>query len=83
VWLGSAERPQPLVRAVANERLETETNRVGICLSAGSRLGIPQQPLVDVERLLHTYDGAMDVWLKGPSPGSLASDFSSPVSCSV
>ena len=59
----AAERPQPLVRAVANQRLETETNGIGICLGTAGRLGVSQQPLVDMKGFLHTYDYAIDVWL--------------------
>ena len=57
---------------MANQRLETETNGIGICLGTAGCLGVSQQPLVDVKGLLHTYDYAIDVWLLWPSNVSLA-----------
>src|SRR5262249_31616248 len=64
LWLGSAERPEPLVRAAAHQRLETETDRLGVCRCARSGPGIAQEPLVDVQSLLHTANYAIQVWLK-------------------
>jgi hypothetical protein len=48
--LGSAESAEPLVRAAADQRLEPEANRLGVCLRTRSRLGIAQEPLVDMQR---------------------------------
>jgi hypothetical protein len=67
VWFGPAESPQPLISAVADERLETEPNGISIGPGPARRLGVSEQPLVDMEGFLHTYNCAIDVWPQGPS----------------
>lgn len=57
--LGSTEGAEPLVRAAPNERLETETNRLGVRLNARRGPSLAQEALVDVKRLFHTSDYAI------------------------
>lgn len=59
--LRSTKRPQPLVRTTTHQRLQTETNSVGVGLRADGEPGLAEQILVDVQRLLHTYDYAMSI----------------------
>src|SRR5688500_15366575 len=65
--LGSAESAEPLVRAATDQRLETETNGLGVRLCTRSRLGLSQEPLVDVERLLHTDNNTISIWQNLPT----------------
>ena len=50
----------------SNQGLETKPNRVGVGPGSGGRPGVPQEVLVDVEGLLHTYNYAIPVWLNRP-----------------
>lgn len=60
--LGPAKRTQTLVRPMPHQGLETEPDRVGICLRSRRRLGVAQEALVDMKCLLHTDDYAINVW---------------------
>jgi hypothetical protein len=46
--LGSTESTEPLVRTVANQRLEPETDRVSIRLGARGGASLAQEALIDV-----------------------------------
>jgi hypothetical protein len=63
VWVGAPERTKPLICRLTNQRLEAEPNRVRIRLGTARRLRTSQQIFVDVERLFHTYNNAISVWL--------------------
>jgi len=52
-WLGSAERAQPLVRAVANQRSRPRRTVSVSVLAPQADLAFSQQPLVDMKGLLH------------------------------
>jgi hypothetical protein len=48
---------------LADQRLEAEPNSVRVGFGPARRLCISQQILVDVERLFHTDNNAIAVWL--------------------
>jgi hypothetical protein len=56
-----------LVGRVTNERLEPETNGIGVRLRTGGGSSLAQQTFVDVECLLHPYKYAISIWLGQPS----------------
>ena len=64
--LRPAERAKTLVRRASNQGLETKPNRVGVGPGPGCRPGVPQEVLVDVEGLLHTYNYAITIWPNRP-----------------
>ena len=57
--LCASKGAKTLIRAVAYQRLETEPNGVGIRPGPANRLGFPEKALVNMKRLLHTYDYAI------------------------
>src|SRR5262245_47496146 len=63
-WLRSAKNAKPFIGGVPHERLETESDGIGVRPRAARRPGVAQETLVDVKCLLHTDDYAICVWLR-------------------
>ena len=66
LWLRSTQTTEPLVRPAADQCLEPQANGLGIRPRARGRLGLLQEPLVDVERLLHTDENTILIWRTVP-----------------
>jgi hypothetical protein len=72
--LRPAKGPKTFIRPAPNQRLETKPDCISVGLCPGRRLCVPQEVVVDVEGLLHTYDYAITIWLIWPYPGPQAAN---------
>ena len=66
VRLRSAKRLKTLVRRMANQGLQTQTN--GFCIGGGAagQLGLFEEAVIDVEGFPHANSYTVQVWLSTP-----------------
>jgi hypothetical protein len=64
VGLGSQECSQTLVRCVANESFEAQTDGLGIRGRPACSSGFFEETVVNVQRLLHPYHFAIKIWIR-------------------
>jgi hypothetical protein len=57
------------MRGSTQQGLETQPHRFGVSARSTRTPSVPQQRIVDVERLLHTAKIAMSIWLHQASTG--------------
>jgi hypothetical protein len=63
IWLCSRKGAEALISRVPDERFQAQTDGFRVCGGSASGLGLFEELVFDVERLLHTYDYAIQVWL--------------------
>ena len=64
--LRAAKRSQPLVRRVAHQGLQAQTNGFRIRGGAAGQFRFSKQVFIDIEGLLHPYKYTIRVWLSAP-----------------
>jgi hypothetical protein len=62
VRFSAEKRAQTLISPVPDKRFQAQTDRFRVGSRSASGLSLLEQLLVDVERLFHMYDYAIQVW---------------------
>ena len=70
IWLAPEEGPHALISRMPDERFQAQPYCFSVCRGAASSLGLLEEMLVDVKRLLHMYDYAIHIWLNQPPKGA-------------